>query len=396
MTNDKKIWPIALISGLVGAGVAVAIAALLGLGSGSTTTVVRAGDGALRPASSGEGLSASQIYRRDGKGVVSVLAEGVQSDSSSQFGIPDSGSGGKSSGTGFAIDRDGTILTNAHVVDGAKKVTVGVGLEPGSAKTVEAKVLGVDRSSDLAVLKIDPSGLDIRPLSLGSSRDVVVGDPVVAIGNPFGQVGTLTTGVVSAKGRQIDGLNGFAIDNVIQTDAAINPGNSGGPLIDAAGDVIGINSQIQTGGSNGSVGIGFAIPIDTARKLLPGLREGKVDTGYLGITTIGITPELKPLNLPVGKGVLIVSVQPGSPAAKAGLKGGTVPADLDGEKIMIGGDVIEKIDGRQMLTAAGVSAYVASKKAGDRIEIEYLKGGKKRETVEVELGRRPQQDIKQP
>ena len=395
MTSDKKIWPIAIVSGLLGAGVAIAVAALLGLGSGGTTTVVNGAGSAFRPASNGEGLTPSQIYRRDGKGVVSVLAEGVQSESSSQFGIPDSGSG-KSSGTGFAIDNDGTILTNAHVVDGAKKVTVGVGLDRDAAKTVGAKVLGVDRSSDLAVLKVDPSGLGLRPLALGSSSDVVVGDPVVAIGNPFGQVGTPTTGVVSAKGRQIDGLNGFAIDNVIQTDAAINPGNSGGPLIDAAGEVIGINSQIQTGGSNGSVGIGFAIPIDTARKLLPGLREGKVDTGYLGITTIGITPELKPLNLPVDKGVLIVSVQPGSPAAKAGLKGGSVPAELDGQKIMIGGDVIEKIDGRQMLTAAGVSGYVASKKAGEQIEIEYLKGGKEKKTVQVELGRRPQQDLKQP
>ncbi len=395
MSSDKKTWPIAIISGLVGAGVAIAAAAIIGLGGGNGgTTVVQGGGGGIRPAASGEGLSASEIYRRDGRGVVSVLAEGVQSDSSSQFGLPDSGSG-KSSGTGFAIDSEGTILTNAHVVDGAKKVTVGIGLDRDSAKTVDAKVLGADRSTDIAVLKVDPSGLNLRALPLGSSADVVGGDPVVAIGNPFGQVGTLTTGVVSAKGRQIDGLNGFAIDNVIQTDAAINPGNSGGPLIDAAGEVIGINSQIQTGGSNGSVGIGFAIPIDTARKLVPGLREGKVDTGYLGITNIGITPELKPLNLPVSKGVLIVSVQPGSPAAKAGLKGGTVPAELDGEKIMIGGDIIEKIDGRQMLTAAGVSAYVASKKAGDRIEIEYLRGGKDRKTVQVELGRRPQQNLKQ-
>ncbi len=395
MSPDKKTWPIAIISGLVGAGVAIAAAAIIGLGGGNGgTTVVQGGGGGIRPAASGEGLSASEIYRRDGRGVVSVLAEGVQSDSSSQFGLPDSGSG-KSSGTGFAIDNEGTILTNAHVVDGAKKVTVGIGLDRDSAKTVDAKVLGADRSTDIAVLKVDPSGLNLRALPLGSSADVVVGDPVVAIGNPFGQVGTLTTGVVSAKGRQIDGLNGFAIDNVIQTDAAINPGNSGGPLIDAAGEVIGINSQIQTGGSNGSVGIGFAIPIDTARKLVPGLREGKVDTGYLGITNIGITPELKPLNLPVSKGVLIVSVQPGSPAAKAGLKGGTVPAELDGEKIMIGGDIIEKIDGRQMLTAAGVSAYVASKKAGDTIEIEYLRGGKDRKTVQVELGRRPQQNLKQ-
>ncbi len=395
MTNEKKIWPVAIISGLVGAAAAIAVAALLGIGGGGETTVVRAGSGEFRPVSSGEGLSASQIYRRDSRGVVSVLAEGVQSDSESQFGIPGSGSG-KSSGTGFAIDNEGTILTNAHVVDGASKVTIGVGLEGDSDKTTEAKVLGADRSTDLAVLKVDPSGLNLRPLPLGSSSEVIVGDPVVAIGNPFGQTGTLTTGVVSAKGRQIEGLNGFTIDNVIQTDAAINPGNSGGPLIDAAGEVIGINSQIQTGGSNGSVGIGFAIPIDTARKLVPGLREGKVDTGYLGITTIGITPELKALNLPVDEGVLIVSVQPGSPAAKAGLKGGTVPAELDGQKIMIGGDVIEKIDGRQMDSAADVSSYVASKKAGDRIEIEYLKGGKKRETVEVELGRRPQQNIRQP
>ena len=396
MNPTTKTWPIAIISGVVGAAIAVAAAALLGLGSGGgTTTVVSGGGGTLRPASNGEALTASEIYRRDGRGVVSVLAEGVRDQSSSQFGIPDSGSG-KSSGTGFAIDNDGTILTNAHVVDQADKVTVGIGLDRNAAKTVDAKVLGADRSTDIAVLKIDPSGLDLKPLPLGSSADVVVGDPVVAIGNPFGQVGTLTTGVVSAKGRQIDGLNGFAISNVIQTDAAINPGNSGGPLIDAAGEVIGINSQIQTGGSNGSVGIGFAIPIDTARKLLPGLRQGKVDTGYLGITTIGITPELKPLNLPVDKGVLIVSVQPGSPAAKAGLKGGSVPAKLDGAPIKIGGDVIEKIDGRQMLTAAGVSAYVASKKAGERVKIEYLRGGKEKKTVEVELGRRPQQNLEQP
>ena len=206
------------------------------------------------------------------------------------------------------------------MIDDAVKVTV----QLADKKTVDAKVVGKDTSTDLALLKVDPDGLDLTPLPLGSSKDVQVGDPVVAIGNPFGLDRTLTTGVVSALQRQISAPNGFAIDNVIQTDAAINPGNSGGPLIDAAGRVIGINSQIETGGggSGGNVGIGFAVPIDTAKRILPQLEKaGKVERAYLGITTLTIDGSLSSSTCPSTAGALVQSVQTGSPAEKAGIRG---------------------------------------------------------------------------
>ena len=195
------------------------------------------------------------------------------------------------------IDKNGYILTNAHVVDGATKITVSF----GDKETVPAQVVGKDVSDDLALLKVNPSGLNLKPLALGDSRSVQVGDPTIAIGNPFGLDRTLTTGVVSALQRQIQAPNGFAIDNVIQTDAAINPGNSGGPLLDAAGRVIGINSQIATGGNgDGNVGIGFAVPINTAKKVLPQLQKGNVERAYLGITGATVKPSM---NLAVKQGV---------------------------------------------------------------------------------------------
>lgn len=393
MKSSRSTWFIAGGAGLLGALVALVAASVIGIGGGSaTTTIVQQGSGGvLKTVSSGGAMTPREIYQRDSKGVVFITADIVKK-SSNIFGAPESQSG-KATGSGFVIDQKGTILTNAHVVDGAKKVTVRF----SNDKTVDAKILGADRSSDIAVLQIDPSGQDLTTLPLASTKAVEVGDPVVAIGNPFGQAFSLTTGVVSAKHRSIDGLNGFAINDVIQTDAAINPGNSGGPLIDSAGDVIGINSQIETGGSGGgNVGIGFAVPIETARKLLPGLRQGTVDTGYLGISSLSITPDLAPLNLPVNKGVLIETVNPGSPAAKAGIKGGTVPAKLDGQSLKIGGDIIEKIDGRPMLTSLGLATYVSSKKAGDQIAIQLLHAGKETKTVNVTLGRRPQQSLTAP
>lgn len=393
MKSSRSTLLIAGAAGLFGAIVAIVAASLVGLGGSSATTTVvqQSTGGALTTVSSGGALTPREIYRRESKGVVFITADVVKKGSDI-FGAPESQSG-KATGSGFVIDDKGTILTNAHVVDGAKKVTVRF----SNDKTVDAKILGADRSSDIAVLQIDPSGQDLTALPLASTKDVEVGDPVVAIGNPFGQAFSLTTGVVSAKRRSIDGLNGFAINDVIQTDAAINPGNSGGPLIDSAGEVIGINSQIETGGNGGgNIGIGFAVPIETARKLLPGLRQGTVDTGYLGISSLSITPDLAALKLPVNKGVLIETVNPGSPAAKAGIKGGTVPAKLDGQSLKIGGDIIEKIDGRPMLTALALSTYVASKKAGDQIEIELLHAGKQTKTVNVTLGRRPQQSVTAP
>ena len=274
----------------------------------------------MRAASDGDGeaLTARDIYKRDAPGVVFIRANVDARRAQSAFGLPQQQQG-QATGSGFVINKDGQILTNAHVVDGATKIKVTF----ENDKSVDAKIVGTDRSTDVALLKVDPKGLDLQPLRSARPTTAQVGDPVVAIGNPFGLDRTLTTGVVSALQRQITGLNGFSIDHVIQTDAAINPGNSGGPLINSAGAVIGINSQIETGGSSsGNVGIGFAVPIDTARKLLPELEKGKVSTGYLGISGITIDDMLKGLNLPVSSRrarrlACSPAVRPRSPASRA-------------------------------------------------------------------------------
>src|ERR671933_71411 len=249
------------------------------VGKDEKTTIVQEPLGQTRVSRSTSGdLTVNDIYRRDGPGVVFIRAEIVERVQS-PFDLFPQRQRGEATGSGFVIDTDGHILTNAHVVQGASKIEVGF----SNDKTVDAKVVGRDTSNDIALLKVDVSKQDLRPLSLGDSADVKVGDSVVAIGNPFGLDRTVTSGIVSARQRQLEAPNGFTINNVIQTDAAINPGNSGGPLIDGDGRVIGINSQIQTGGSGGgNVGIGFAVPIDTAKRLLPQLKKnGRVVRGFL-------------------------------------------------------------------------------------------------------------------
>ena len=336
-------------------------------------------------ADEGEGRTVSDIYRDEGRAVVFIEARGVQRESDSPFG---DGSQGTATGSGFVVDRQGTILTNAHVVEGANQVTVRFD-EKG--EQIDADVQGRDPSTDLAVLKIDPSKMgSIKPLPLGNSTDVNVGDPSIAIGNPFGLARTVTTGIVSAKQRQIEAPNGFQISNVIQTDASINPGNSGGPLLDAAGRVIGINSQIATGsGGSGSVGIGFAVPVDTAKKLLPRLREGeRIERGYLGVEMAGVTSSLaKELKLPADEGALIQTVVPNGPADKAGLRGGGRPTS-DG--IRAGGDLIVGIDGKQVKSPDDVAGAVEAKSPGDTVSVEYYRGREKR-TTEVKLAKRPAQ-----
>jgi S1-C subfamily serine protease len=393
----RNLVPVVVVSALLGAALSVGTVELLDLGGGgdqdgrTTTVVQQAPLSTDRPAGGedGEALTARDIYKRDAPGVVFIRAEIVQQQDS-PFGLPTE-QRGEATGSGFVIDRDGTILTNAHVVQGAREVRVTF----QDKRVVDAKVLGADPSTDLAVLKVDPEGLNLRPLTLGSSKDVQVGDPTIAIGNPYGLERTLTTGVVSATKRTILGLDGFQIDNVIQTDAAINPGNSGGPLLDAAGRVIGINSQIRTGGdgtgasSGGSVGIGFAVPIDTAKRIVPQLKSaGRVDRGYLGIETRTIDRSLDDLDLPVDSGALVQRVTPGGPADEAGIRGGDVTAQLDGEPITVGGDIITAIDGKRVRTSQDVAADVTGKRAGDRVKVELLRDGKKR-TVEVRLDRRP-------
>jgi S1-C subfamily serine protease len=379
-----------LIAAVMGGALVAAVVLLLDVGKTTkTTTVVQqsAVSGKAAAASPARGLTAGEIYKRDAPGVVNVKAQIVQRVAS-PFDLAPQEQRGEATGSGFVVDRDGNILTNAHVIEGASRVTV----QFEDNKTTDARVVGKDTSTDLALLKVDPKGLDLSPLQLGDSSSVQVGDPTIAIGNPFGLDRTLTTGVVSALQRRIDAPNGFSIDHVIQTDAAINPGNSGGPLLDAAGRVIGINSQIATGGGgNGNVGIGFAVPINTAKRVVPQLkRSGTVRRAYIGITGLTIDKSLSRLNLNVDSGVLVQSVSPGSPAAKAGLKGGDTQANLDGSDIALGGDVLRKIDGRDVKSMDDVVTVVDSKKPGDTVRLEYLRNGKT-QTATVTLAQRPSQ-----
>jgi S1-C subfamily serine protease len=238
---------------------------------------------------------------------------------------------------------------------------------------------------------VEAPGNELDPLTLGDSSKMEVGDPVVAIGNPYGLDRTVTSGIVSALQRQIQAPNGFSIDNVIQTDAAINPGNSGGPLINGNGEVIGINSQIETGGGNdGNVGIGFAIPINTAKEVIHELEtKGSVEHAYLGITGGTITPELaKAFNLPVKQGVLIQAVEKGGPADKAGIEGGSTPVTIEGSEVTVGGDIVTEADGEKITNMEQIIELVNEKKPGDEVTLKYMRDGKEK-TATVTLGTRP-------
>jgi S1-C subfamily serine protease len=374
-----------LAAAIAGAAVAVAIALPISLSHGGTKTVVEQAPLAASNASSKTaGLTPREIYKRDAPGVVFITAQVVQ-QSQSPFDLFPQQQQGQQTGSGFVISSNGTILTNAHVIQGAVKITV----QFGDNKAVDAKVVGKDENTDLAVLKVPTDGLTLTPLPLGASRNVQVGDPTIAIGNPFGLDRTLTTGVVSALQRQIRAPNGFSIDNVIQTDAPINPGNSGGPLLDAYGRVIGINSQIETGGGQGSVGIGFAVPIDTAKQVIPQLEHsGSVARAYLGLTSLTIDGSLANLNLPVSSGALVQSVQSGSPAAKAGIRGGDISAQLPQGQIELGGDIITSVDGHAVASSDALASVIGNHKPGDTVSLGIVRK-KQRQSIKVKLGTRP-------
>ncbi|MEA2320615.1 MAG: hypothetical protein QOD81_465 [Solirubrobacteraceae bacterium] len=390
--TSKSLVPVAAFAAVLGCVASIGIVSAFDLGGGHTTTVVQQaplqGEGTADGGAGQQGLTPRDIYKRDAPGVVFVRAQVVErTQSPFDFGFPQE-QRGEATGSGFVIATDGTILTNAHVVANATKVSV----QFADKQVLDAKVLGRDASTDLAVLKVETKDHKVTPLRLGSSRTIQVGDPTIAIGNPFGLERTLTTGVVSATKRTIRAPDGFQIDGVIQTDAAINPGNSGGPLLDAAGRVIGINSQIATGGNgSGSVGIGFAVPIDTAKRILPQLKsEGRVDRGYIGVDAVTIDRSLAALNLPVSQGVLVQTVTPGGPADRAGIHGGSVAAQIGSQEVRLGGDIITAVEGRTVRTSDDLAAAVAGRREGDKVRIELVRDGHE-ETVSVTLAQRPAQ-----
>ena len=344
----------AAVIAVVVAQVVSIVALIVAAGNDHTTRVVE-----RTPqvgASKAGAIDATAIYRRDAPGVVHVQSSGITADT------PVGPQRETATGSGFVLDRRGDILTNAHVVEGARKVTVRIG---NGDSDIAAQVAGTDVSRDLAVLRVDPSAVALHPLALSSAPEHV-GDPVAAIGNPFGFDRTITTGIVSALQRQISAPNGFTIDHAIQTDAAINPGNSGGPLINGNGQVIGVNSQIATGGNgDANVGIGFAIPIDTARQELSTLESGgTVQHAFLGVASTA------------GRGgALVRSVDPGSPAARSGLRPGDVIVSAGGQPITDPDALVRVIDAR---------------KPGQTVALVYVRDGA-RHTTHAQLTAQPKQ-----
>jgi S1-C subfamily serine protease len=355
----------------------------------STKTVVSIAPSPVAYASGAQGLSPDQIYKSLSGGVVMVLSsfgdEGV-----GPFGDAQTG---QALGTGFVVDEDGYILTNAHVVNdqgqSASSVTVVFRENDAETTRVKGELVGVDVSSDVAVIKVDPKGLALRPLPLGDSGKVIVGEPVVAIGNPLGYDFSITSGIVSATGRSLQAPNGMTIANGIQTDAAINRGNSGGPLIDGRGRVIGINEQIASQ-SGGSQGLGFAVPINTAVRSLNQLREnGKVEYAWLGVTGQTLSSDVAAMfGIDTSGGVLVEEVSPGSPAATAGIRGGGHVVSIQDQTFTLGGDIIVKIDATPIASFDDLVAYLSGKRPGDEVTLILDRDGEHLE-VTATLAERP-------
>jgi putative serine protease PepD len=358
---------VALASGAGGA-------AVYGLADGGGTTTVATAAPATataRPASAVKttgGLSVNQIYQQVKDGVVDIKVTTSSGASTPNFGGPGGGGSGgnggsqesQAEGSGFVIDDDGHIATNQHVVDGATSIKVTF----ADGKTASAKVVGTDRSTDVAVIKVDASKSQLHPLTFADSNDVGVGDGVVAIGSPFGLEGTVTTGIVSALDRTIQAPNNFTISGAIQTDAAINHGNSGGPLLDSDGHVIGINSQIESD-SGGNDGIGFAVPSSMVQRVAQQLISGgKVAHAYLGVQLSDSTS---------GAGAAVGQVAGGGPAADAGLRSGDVVTAIDGKAIAGSDALVNAVDGH---------------KPGDEVTLTVRRGGDT-SSIKVKLGTRP-------
>jgi S1-C subfamily serine protease len=378
-----------VFAGLLGGGAAVGIGAAIG-GDDNPAAIVTSTVSAAAPppetleaSETGAGtLSVQEIYERAGPGVVQVTSTSVVTDN--PFFGPQQAT---SLGSGFVVDKDGYIVTNYHVIEGAREVEVNF----SGDDRVPARIVGSDPSTDLAVLKIGEQSRALTPLPLGDSDVVHVGDAVVAIGNPFGLERSVTAGIVSALQRDLVAPNGYTIDKVIQTDAPINQGNSGGPLLNTSGEVIGVNSQIETE-TGGNVGIGFAVPVNTVREVVSQLKaSGEVQHAYLGVRMQPITEELaQTFTLPVDEGILIVSVEEGSPADQAGLQGGNQETIVGGRSYALGGDIVIRADGQPLTSPDELRTMVMEKEPGDTMTLDIRRGESAR-TVIVVLGQQPAQ-----
>ncbi len=351
-------------------------------GGGTTTVEV------VRPEGRDDEFDPAAIYEREAPGVVTVF-----SVLPGEAGL--GGAGGQGLGTGFVLNGRGEIATNAHVVTEGEGRAIRRAREVyvafADGNEVSARIVGFDPNSDVALLRIDPAGLTLRPLPLGTAADLRVGSPVAAIGSPFGEPQSLSVGVVSATDRSITSLTGFEIAGAIQTDAAINRGNSGGPLVNAKGEVLGINSQIQTA-SGGGDGVGYAVPVDTVRRTLAALRrEGEVHYAYLGVATAPIYPQLaRRFGLPVQAGAWVQEVVAGGPADEAGLRQGTSSQRFQARTVRVGGDIITEVDGRPLEDEAALGVELLRLRPGHKATLRVYRAGKPR-NISVTLGERPEQ-----
>jgi S1-C subfamily serine protease len=373
----------ALAGGLAGAMIGV------GLSSDGSNTSTAAPALAIQtasaPAPSRDALSPETIYRKDAPGVV-VITDTQTQVIPPTFFTPRSTQKVGALGSGFVIDRQGDIVTNDHVVRGATGIRVGF----SSGSTYPATIVGQDPSTDVAVVRVHTPASALHPLRFDNSARLSPGDPAYAIGNPFGLDRTMTAGIVSATDRDIQAPNGLSIPDAIQTDAPINHGNSGGPLLDRSGGVIGISSQIEGGTVNANVGIGFAVPSDTARSVAAQLLlHGHAEHPWLGVRVEGIDPDVAAVvrGLPA-HGAAVVQVVKGSPAARSGLKAGTRQVTVNGVGMLVGGDVIEKVDGKPITSSGELANLVAQHKPGDRLRLDVVRGGRSR-NVEVTLANVP-------
>jgi len=325
------------------------------------------------------GFDAAKVYREASPGVVTIRS------------IFDTGA---AEGSGFVLDSGGRIVTNAHVVtdgEGAdRKEAKAVYVEFGDRNVLPARIVGYDPFADVALLAVKPDGFALHPLTLGDDSELAVGQPVAAIGSPFGEQQSLSVGVVSATDRSVQSLTRFQIEGAIQTDASINPGNSGGPLLDAGARVIGINQQIETN-SGANDGVGFAVPVSAIRRSVAQLRDGGVvEYAYIGVSTQALYPQLAAkLGLDADHGALLAEVVPGGPADDAGLHGGDEKLRFQGIPYEVGGDAILAVDGRPVVQPDDLARYVSAHQPGDTVTLEVLRKDGSREKVKVTLSKRP-------